>query len=244
MTLQEGKITLLGRDIPYTIKRSYHARYARLEIRSETGLTVIVPRRYRIDSISEFLEQKSKWIIKTLDRHNRTLPRKRGGLKSGDTVPYLGRNIEIVVRPMREKYVQLSMLGDRLLIGSRIQQNDPDQTLEMWYRRQAEVLFRRKLEETSKLLGIRYGRLNIRGQKTRWGSCSRLGTISLNWKLIMVPEPVIDYVIIHELAHIKEMNHSRKFWQLVARHCPQWQEQRSWLRDHLIENFNIVTSTI
>jgi|WetSurMetagenome_2_1015567.scaffolds.fasta_scaffold01554_6 predicted metal-dependent hydrolase len=242
VTLQDGTISLLGRDISYTVKRSYRARYARLEIRSDTGLTVIIPRRYPVVKIEEFLEQKSKWILKTLDKHCQRTPQSCEILGSGDTVPYLGRDIEITVRPMCEKYVQLSMLGDQLLVSKRINENGFSRLLEMWYRQQAEILFRQKLESISKLLGVRYGRLSIRGQKTRWGSCSRMGTVSLNWKLMMLPEPVIDYVIIHELIHLKEMNHSKQFWQIVDRYCPEWKEHRSFLRDHRIENFNVVTS--
>jgi hypothetical protein len=104
--------------------------------------------------------------------------------------------------------------------------------LESWYRREAEKLIRKRVGELSRLLGVRYGRLTIRGAKTRWGSCSQKGNLNFNWKLLMVPDPIIDYVIIHELAHLKEMNHSRKFWHLVGQYCPQWRRYRQWLKVH------------
>ena len=233
--LREDKISLDGNEVNYTLKRSYRARYARLEIRSAGGLIVTIPRRYRLEDVHTFLQQKSRWILKALTRHSLTLPAlNREEMASGDTVPYLGRNIKVVVQTGSDKYIQPSMLGDCLLISKPKRDVSSGQLLENWYRHQAATIFKQKAEEISGRLGIRFNRLSIRGQKTRWGSCSRLGTISLNWRLMMVPEPVIDYVIIHELSHIKEMNHSSKFWQLVALHCPEWQEHRRWLRDHLL----------
>jgi predicted metal-dependent hydrolase len=81
-------------------------------------------------------------------------------------------------------------------------------------------------------MGISYQRIAIRGQKTRWGSCSRKKNLSFNWKLIMAPGSVVEYVIIHELLHLKEMNHSKRFWELVARYCPGWRENKKWLKQH------------
>ncbi len=96
-------------------------------------------------------------------------------------------------------------------------------------------LVEEKIDKLSAHLGVRYNRLVIRGQKTRWGSCSRKSNLSFNWKLIMAPEPVINYVIIHELAHLKEMNHTKRFWELVAQYCPRWREHKKWLNDHTAE---------
>jgi predicted metal-dependent hydrolase len=81
-------------------------------------------------------------------------------------------------------------------------------------------------------MGIPYRRLSIRGQKNRWGSCSRNGTVSLNWKLMFLPEPIIDYVIVHELAHIREMNHSAKFWDIVQNFCPDYKRYRRYLKTY------------
>jgi len=104
--------------------------------------------------------------------------------------------------------------------------------LEEWYRTQAANLIWRRTDELAAQLGVAYGRVSIRGQKTRWGSCSCKGNLSFNWKLMMAPRPVIDYVIIHEVAHLKEMSHSKRFWQLVAEHCPNWRMHKKWLREH------------
>lgn len=228
-----SSIDLSGKIISYTVRRSFRARHARLEIRPDTGLTVIIPRRYSAHDVEELLHLKSGWILKTFGKNLRQHPLLNlHNARDGDKIPYLGRNIELSVQPSREKSAMLSMSGDRLLVGAGPKGDHVDALLESWYHYRAEILFERKIKEFSSIMGIRYGRLSIRSQKTRWGSCSRSGTICLNWKLVLVPEPVIDYVVIHEIAHIKEMNHSQRFWQLVSRYCPDYKKYRRFLRDY------------
>ena len=125
------------------------------------------------------------------------------------------------------------MEGNRLIIGvGPCGEGALDWGVERWYRAQALNIITEKADEQSAALGVRYCRITIRGQKTRWGSCSPKGSLSFNWKLLMAPEPVIDYVVVHELAHLKELNHGRKFWQVVAEYCPRWREHKKWLRQH------------
>jgi len=81
-------------------------------------------------------------------------------------------------------------------------------------------------------LGVRYARIAIRGQRTRWGSCSSRGTLSFNWRLALAPPSVLDYVVVHELCHLREPNHSPRFWALVAERRPGWRADRDWLREH------------
>jgi predicted metal-dependent hydrolase len=88
------------------------------------------------------------------------------------------------------------------------------------------------LEEEAPALGVSYGRVQIRGQRTRWGSCSARGTLSFNWRLALAPLEVLDYVVVHELCHLREPNHSARFWRLVASRRPDWRRQRDWLAAH------------
>jgi predicted metal-dependent hydrolase len=85
------------------------------------------------------------------------------------------------------------------------------------------------LEEEAPALGVSYTRVQIRGQRTRWGSCSSRGTLSFNWRLALAPFEVLDYVVVHELCHLREANHSARFWKLVASRRPDWRRQRNWL---------------
>jgi predicted metal-dependent hydrolase len=93
-----------------------------------------------------------------------------------------------------------------------------------------------RLREIAKTLGLRVHRISVRNQRWRWGSCSRDGHICLNWRLAQMPPAIRDYVMIHELMHLKQMNHSPKFWTLVAAACPDYEAARRWLREHARRN--------
>ena len=95
----------------------------------------------------------------------------------------------------------------------------------------ARTVFRQKAALYAGIMGVTFGTITIRDQKTRWGSCSARGNLNFNWRLILAPEPVLDYVVIHELAHRKEMNHSSRFWETVEAVMPDYKNQRQWLRD-------------
>jgi predicted metal-dependent hydrolase len=99
-------------------------------------------------------------------------------------------------------------------------------------RRAARELVTMLAEEEAPPLGVEVGRIQIRDQRTRWGSCSARGTLSFNWRLVLAPYDVLDYVVVHELCHLREPNHSRRFWSLVESRRPGWREHRAWLREH------------
>jgi len=223
-----------GKTITYTLKRSLRARRVRLEVRPQTGLTVIVPRSYNIGQLPGLLESKVRWISRNLARlsHLRPLPVKKA-LCSGDTVPYLGRDLELFNRENHDGAGGVILEGNTLAISPGLfKKGTLELALEHWYRTEAARLINESADKLSSQMGINYKRIVIRGQRTRWGSCSRKKNLSFNWKLMMAPEPVIDYVIIHELAHLKEMNHSKRFWGLVAQYCPGWREHKKWLKQH------------
>jgi predicted metal-dependent hydrolase len=228
----KSNITLNGQAISYSIKRSTRARLVRLEIRRETGLTVIIPDRYTIERLPLILEKKQNWILKKVSEHCEAQPCYREKvLESGDTVPYLGQELVIEKQQNTGNADGITLKQNRLAVHLRSTRR-LNTILEQWYRAQAARVMKKKIDELSHRLGFTYNRLFIRSQKTRWGSCSRKGNISINWKLIMAPEPVIDYVIIHELAHLKEMNHTVRFWGLVAHYCPRYREHKKWLKEH------------
>ena len=99
-------------------------------------------------------------------------------------------------------------------------------------RRAARELVGMIVDDEAAALAVSYRRVEIRGQRTRWGSCSALGTLSFNWRLVLAPFEVLDYVVVHELCHLRQPDHSSRFWQLVASRRPQWRLQRDWLRDY------------
>jgi len=147
-------------------------------------------------------------------------------------LPYLGRELKLVEQE-NSHGEDVVLECNKLAVSPGLFNNGLlEPALEQWYRIEAAKLITAIADRLSSQMGIGYKRIGIRGQKTRWGSCSRKRNLSFNWKLIMAPEPVVEYVIIHELLHLKEMNHSKRFWQLVARYCPGWRENKKWLKQH------------
>jgi predicted metal-dependent hydrolase len=231
--VEKRTTTINHQTVTYTLRRSFRARRVRLEISQRHGLTVIVPRSYNINGIPGLLKSKEPWISRTMTRLSQCqpLPTPRK-LKSGDTLPYLGRDLELVKQPNHHGD-DVSLEGNKLAVRPDLF-NDGllEPALEQWYRTEAARLITDLTDKLSSQMGIGYKRIGIRGQRTRWGSCSRKKNLSFNWKLIMAPEPIVEYVVIHELLHLKEMNHSKKFWELVARYCPGWREHKKWLKKH------------
>jgi predicted metal-dependent hydrolase len=232
--VEKYEISINGQTITYAVKRSLKARRIRLEVRPQTGLTVIVPHSYKIGQLPRLLISKGRWISNNLAKYRHLQkPYAEKELKSGDTVPYLGRDMELVKRENHSGTDSIILEGDTLTVSSELFKNDTlELAFEQWYRTEAAKVISERIDKLSSQMGISYKQISIRGQKTRWGSCSRKRSLNFNWKLIMAPEPVIDYVIIHELAHLKEMNHSKKFWELVAQYCPTWREHKKWLKQH------------
>jgi predicted metal-dependent hydrolase len=240
--VQQNETSIDGQTISYTLRRSFQARRLRIEISQRTGLVVTVPHSYPLKRLPELLKSKWHWISRQLNKFRRmqSLPPPKQ-LEPGDTVPYLGRDLVLVKLENRRGGVFRQ--GDKLIINPDLFENSRlEPALEQWYRTEAAVLLAGIADRLSSRLGIGYHRITIRSQKTRWASCSRQRNLSFNWRLIMAPEPIVEYVIIHELLHLKEMNHSEKFWELVARYCPTWRQHKKWLRQHEADlNFRFCT---
>lgn len=217
----------------YVLKRSSRARRVRLEVRERSGLAVVIPRSYRLRDLDGLLREKQGWILRNLARCARSAPLSASvDVRSGDIVAYLGRDLRVIACQGNGSTPCVGLKPDGLLISGASDGRGLGPLVEQWYRSEALQFVRGRVDSLTNRLGVSYRRIIIRGQRTRWGSCSQRGTLSFNWRLMMAPEPVIDYVIIHEVAHLREMNHTERFWRLVAAECPRWREHRRWLREH------------
>lgn len=224
------QIDLEGQTISYTIRRSLRAKYVRLVIQPASGLLVVIPRRFRADQIPGLIRRKMRWVLRTLPECQRRNP----ATARNDSIFYLGRELKVIARRGISQPEAPSLERDTLTVSVG-QEDTLEHALERWYRPQAERLLGKKVEVQSARLGIRYSGVTVRRARTRWGSCSKKGSLNFNWKLVMAPEPVIDYVIIHELCHLRQMDHSAKFWKLVEAACPDYREHRAWLKSHEAE---------
>ena len=146
-----------------------------------------------------------------------------GGVTSGDG-PVSGPELRVVAESGR---IRAHRRGEELLVPAGAEQHA---AIERFYRRSARNEVTERLDRACEEVGAEYSRLTIRGQRTRWASCSRSGAMSFNWRLLLAPEPVLDYVVWHEVCHLEVMDHSRRFWALVAERCPGYRAQVRWLR--------------
>jgi predicted metal-dependent hydrolase len=218
--------------IPYRIRRSDRARRARILVDGD-GVEVVVPQRFPMREVQPFVEEKRAWIERTLARMRETeLEVQPSRLADGGEVPYLGERLTLSVRvERRRRREHVARRGDELRVTL-----PPDVTvrdaLERWYRRRARAEVAPRLEAACARWGSAYTTLQIRGQRTRWASCSSSGAMSFNWRLLLAPEEVVDYVVEHEVAHLEVLDHSQRFWRLVARRSPRYREHERWLRRH------------
>lgn len=149
-------------------------------------------------------------------------------------IPFQGRTLELQIQ--RDCTIGRSTIradGDVLVLGRSAEDpRPPVMVLEEWYREEAKDFLYERVRHWAEQIGVQYRRMAIKDQRTLWGSCSKDGNLNFNWRLVMAPAEVLDYVVVHELAHLLEMNHSKRFWAVVTRQCPDHKAHRRWLREH------------
>jgi hypothetical protein len=207
-------------QIEYSVRRSSRSKRVRVWVDPDRGVEVVLPQRAPARAAAEAVRELRPWI----DRRLAELERTRAVVAAREgIVPYLGTDLLLVPEAGRTR---VHRRGDVL----RVPETDAAAAIERWYRRAAKAEIAPLLDHAVERLGTRYTALTIRNQRTRWGSCSSSGAMSFNWRLLLAPEPVLDYVIWHEACHLRVMDHSPRFWALVRRHCPGYEAQRRWLR--------------
>jgi predicted metal-dependent hydrolase len=210
-------------DLPYRVRRSDRARRVRVTVDARGEVEVVLPRRSPERAAAAAIVELRPWIERRLAEAGAA----RDAIAArGATVPYLGRELELRAQAGRSR---VHRRGDVLLVPA--DERAPAAT-ERWFRRAAQREIAPRLDAAVAALGTRYSTLTIRNQRTRWGSCSATGAMSFNWRLLLAPEPVLDYVVWHEACHLRVMDHSSSFWLLVRHHCPTYEDHRRWLRRH------------
>jgi predicted metal-dependent hydrolase len=207
--------------IAYRIRRSERARRVRVTVDAGGAVEVVLPRRAAEREAAAVVRELRPWIERRVAEVDRALA---VVASRGETVPYLGVDLLLVRQSGRTR---VHRRGSELLVPDG-EAGRP--ALERWYRRAAGWEIGARLDRACAVAGTSYSRLVIRGQRTRWASCSRSGTLSFNWRLLLAPEPVLEYVVWHEVCHLDVMDHSPRFWSLVATRCPDYRTHVQWLR--------------
>ncbi len=229
--LDSGVIEIQARLVPVLYRRHPRARHYLLRLRADKTVVVTVPRRGSLEFARQFAASRRGW----LEKQWRILEARRVPppvLRPGMATLLRGRRVALEAR-------ERGGLREIWFDNQRVQAGAPQENLRPAVELHLRALARRELtvraEELARQHGAPMRRVMVRNQKSRWGSCSVRGTISLNWRLIQVPEPVRDYLILHELMHLRNMNHSARFWAEVERVCPDYRAAEDWLKNNSAE---------
>jgi predicted metal-dependent hydrolase len=227
-----------GIELPFDYTLIRHPRRKRLTMLvNELGeIEARAPQRMARPLIVQQLHHHAEWLLarRELIRQqlaNRTPP------AIGDLLPLFDQQVRLigieerprpVAEQLAEQVIELNRQADGELRGEQI---------EGWYRTAARLLLPEQLEDIASSMGARPQRITIRSQRRRWGSCSSRGNISLNWRLLLLPQQLVDYVLVHEVAHLHQLNHSPAFWALVERQIPDYRQRRKALAARSLSDF-------
>jgi predicted metal-dependent hydrolase len=218
-------VVLAGQRIDFGLRRSKR-RSIGLTI-DQRGLRVGAPLRASLRDIEGLIHQHGQWILDKLTVWRERQP--TTPLEIVDGVSIFVLDTALTVRIQRARRARWQWVNGELLLDVPAAV-DAAKVLESALRDKARTLFSERLAQYAPQLGVSMPPLRLSSARTRWGSCNARGGISLNWRLVLMPLPIVDYVVCHELAHLKEMNHSPRFWSVVEQLCPDWRARRLELR--------------
>lgn len=217
----------LPENIPHKLVRSKR-RTLGLQITRDAMLVIRAPLRLSEKDICGFVKRQLPWIIKKQKAVREFQSSKTvREFKDGGKFLFLGREYSLI---KSSDTIRRVILEDENLVLSAKYFEKAEKFLEKWYREEAYEYISERTRYFAKVMGLKYSKIKLGTASTRWASCGPTGNLNFNWKLIMAPREVVDYVVVHELAHIEIKDHSARFWKQVARYCPNYDRYRQWLR--------------
>jgi predicted metal-dependent hydrolase len=238
MAAQERGTLRFGRsDIAYAIERSARRNTLTIAVDLRRGVVVRAPRELTVERIAEVVRRKAPWILRRLAEFSELptppLPRE---FINGEGFLYLGRHYRLKVRRTSDGAGSVKLWGGWFNVALPEGGTDHDRpgrirlALVAWYKERARMRLTERVALFAERLGDAPPPVHIRGQEKRWGSCSHKGELRFNWRVIMAPLPLVDYVVAHEVCHLKLKNHSNAFWRLLRRLMPDYEQRRARLR--------------
>ncbi len=214
--------------IAYQLERSRRAHSIRISIHPSGEVKVIAPRDCPTFFINNFVKKQEAWIEK---HRAHVLAQRQHTVKNESEVTLFGKTYTKKIIFSQTEKIGVIVQGDEIVIHPVSQsEKSVEKALTNFFKSTAMKYILPRTEQLAKVMGIHFRNITLREQKTRWGSCSSQGNLNFNWRLVHSPPPVIDYVIIHELAHRKHMNHSKSFWSFVAEFDPEHLKHQGWLK--------------
>jgi predicted metal-dependent hydrolase len=219
----------MANDLIHTIIRSKR-RTLGLEITSDARLIIRAPMKAPVDYIHRIVEQKRNWILRKQQRaQEKYKPIRKKEFVDGEEFMYLG--VPYRLRVVTEGRCPFEFTGTEFIIEEGALHHARD-IFQRWYCLQARELLSARVAMYARMIGQSYAEITINVARTRWGSCNSNRKLNFTWRLMMAPLEMIDYVVAHEVAHLKELNHSSKFWDKVQSLMPDYRLREQWFRDH------------
>ena len=242
LTRQSRFLNLSGNSLTYVLIRSSARRSLTIQIKETAEIIVYAPNLLSERKIEEFLQAKSSWILKKTKEFQFKNIHRNKKLTTGSELLFLGKKYRLNIAEGNGVKSGLSFDGEQWRaslapgLSAELQQDQLLNHFTEWYRLQAKEVLAGRVFNYSRIMKLQPQNIVVRTQKRLWGSCHpHKKEINLNWKLIMAPMRAIDYVVVHELAHLKHANHSKRFWKCVENIMPDYKNWHRWLKEHSFE---------
>ena len=222
---------VFDKDLPIEVVRTKRRKTASIEV-IDGAVHAIVPEQLSNGRIEALLKKRISWIRMKLREQSRIVTPKIKEYVSGENFTYLGRNYRLKV--LRDTDHNVKLKGGYLEVGVGKNPTDSEirSALVGWYEAHALQRLTEKTNRYASIMGVSLNLVSVRDYKARWGSCSSKGEISFNWRIIIAPHHIVDYVVVHELCHLKHPNHSPAYWKSVKHEISDYEVCRQWLKEH------------
>jgi hypothetical protein len=232
-----------NRKINFEVKRGNRKKTVAIHVSPNALVTVLVPQYLDEEKIRMIVQKRAHWIIERQEQIKKN--KDSNSVKefvSGESFPYLGKYYRLkVMKSTTDTEEKCRLVGGRLVVEVNAKSDSENDrkaikaALMDWYLQHAEEKIKERVSRFARLIGKRPNSTKIKNQEKRWGSCSRTGIIRFNWKIIMAPISIMDYVIVHELCHLFYPHHSPQFWQRVQSIIPDYKKRQHWLKENSLQ---------
>ena len=220
-------------DFPVEIIRTERSKSASIEIEDDI-VKVVVPKTLSDQRIEDLIDNRTAWIRQKLKIHIETIRPKPKEYVNGESFTYLGRNYRLKCIRGATGQVKLKNGYLNVPIAEGVSESDLGrpvrQSLYQWYQTRALEKLKDKTKRYASILGVKPQSVDVKEYKARWGSCSSSGDVTYNWRIIIAPHQIVDYIVVHELCHLLEHNHGPKYWKHVQSVIPQYRNHKEWLK--------------
>lgn len=232
------KVKYGSHNIEFVLKRGNRRKTVAIQVASASQVIILAPNFLKGEKIREIVKKKAKWIIEKQNYFKKVetlFPPKE--FVSGEQVLYQGRKYRLKVAEKKDDFPDNLAISGRKIVATVDPELNADEkksaikkAILKWYLSEADQIIRQRTKRYIPILDVMPRKIEIKDQEKRWGSCSSKSVLRFNWRIIMAPISIIDYVVVHELCHLKVKNHSPAFWRLMSLAVPDYRKRRDWLR--------------